>query len=128
MITTIYKNNLEIFRLNNKDERHKFLQKIDCSGNLDAVFKFYNDYNINNYIACYIYVSDNQIYNNKYDKNLYNKYHNDYIKYYSENPNIKLVVYTNSKKSSKWCTNFFKFFNTFYYYRQCKEEYYLYDK
>ena len=121
-----YARNLEIFHLNNYDEKHKFLQKIDCGDNLDAAFNNFNDYNIDNYIACYIYVSNYNTICNKFDEELYNKYHKDYIKYYSANPNIKLVVYTNSKKSSKWCINFFKFFNTFYYYKQTREEYYYY--
>jgi len=123
-----YARNLEIYPINNKDERHIFLQKINCDNNLDAVFKTFDDYNINNYIACYIYVSNYIAICNNFDEELYNKYHNDYIKYYSVNPNIKLIVYTNSKMSSRWCINFFKFFNTFYYYTQTTEEYYyLYD-
>ena len=69
--------------------------------------KYYNDFNVNNYIICYIYVEFD---NKQFDEKLYNE---EYLKYYSKNSDIKLIVLTNNLN---WCKLNFKFFNTMYIY------------
>ena len=78
------------------------------------VFRYYDDYNINNYIVCYIYISEEDIYSNNFNEKLYNEYHLDYFKYYDKNPHIKFIVFTKNTDSLNWCRTFFKFFNTHY--------------
>ena len=87
-------------------------------------YKFFNDYNINNYIICYVYVNENK--NFEFDETLYNEYHKEYLKYYSRNSNTKILIITNGKYGYKWCKNFMKFFNTYYYYLVSKDDINIY--
>ena len=80
------------------------------------IMKQYKDFNVNNYIICYIYVEFD---NKPFDEKLYNEYHEEYLKYYSKNPNIKLIVWTNN---FDWCKLNFKFFNTTYIYFKTYEK------
>jgi len=110
--------NIKIFKWSNKNDKKYFIIKIGFPENLSIsnAFKHYKDYNENNYIVCYIYVDDEEIIKNEFNEKLYNEYHSDYLKYYEKNPNIKFIIFTNSKESVYWCKNFFKFFNSYYYY------------
>jgi len=111
----ICKENLEIIPLNNIDMTIEFMKKLGYIYNYDCIYsrengyyKYFRDYNINNYIMCYIYVDDEY---NKYNEILYNIYHEEYYKYYEKNPDIKILVWTNN---ADWCKINFKFFNTLY--------------
>ena len=78
-------------------------------------FKYFNDYNVNNYLVCVIHIDEYKIKNLIYtdgDLVMYDNYQNEYLKYYFENPDVKLIVLTNSVE---WCKQNFIFFNTFYY-------------
>lgn len=108
--------NLKIFEWSDEVKRNAFIKHLKIVGDISKVFKYYNDYNKNNYIACYIHVNEEDIFLNRFNEKLYNEYHLDYLKYYYKNPNIKFIVFTNNIYSYKWCKIFFKFFNTFYYY------------
>jgi hypothetical protein len=88
--------------------------KIDENGNILRAYKHFDDYDINNYIICYVYV--NEYKNFEFDENLYNEYHKEYLKYYSRNSNTKILVITNGKYGYKWCKSFMKFINVYYYY------------
>jgi hypothetical protein len=111
------KENLEIIPLNNAGMTSAFMKKLGyiiCDTNLIygkeiAHYKYFRDYDINNYIMCYIYVKDE---NDKYNETLYNIYHEEYYKYYEKNPDIKILVWSNN---ADWCKINFKFFNTLYY-------------
>jgi hypothetical protein len=72
-------------------------------------FTYYNDYNVDNYLVCFIYVAED----NKFDEDLYNRYHYEYLQHYTENPQIKIIVLTNN---IVWCKQNLKFFNIYYYY------------
>lgn len=66
----ICKENLEIIPLNNIDMTIEFMKKLgyiyDCIYSREnGYYKYFRDYNINNYIMCYIYVDDEY---NKYNK------------------------------------------------------------
>jgi hypothetical protein len=111
-----YKSNIDIFELKNSDERHNFYKKIHLDCKLNMIFNNFKDYNINNYLACYIYLNEFQAYIEVFDEKLYNKYHATYYKYYSKNNDTKLIVYTNNKLAYKWCRIYFKFFNVLYIY------------
>ena len=111
-----YKSNIDIFELKNTEERCAFYKIINLDDKVDVVCNHFKDYNINNYLACYIYLNEFQPYIEVFDEKLYNKYHATYYRYYSKNNDIKLIVYTNNKLAYKWCRIYFKFFNVFYIY------------
>lgn len=117
-----YNKNIDIFELKNTYERDCFFKNIICLPNFSAPFNYFKDYNIDNYLACYIYINEFQPYIEVFDENLYNKYHASYYKYYYKNPDIKLIVYTNSKTTYKWCRIYFKFFNVYYIYIESKND------
>ena len=50
-----------------------------------------------------------------YNLEIYNNIHEQYVKYYQENNNIKIIIYAPDNDSYKWCKQFLKFFNVFYY-------------
>lgn len=113
----VYCRNIKIFEWSNENERNKLISRLNIHyNNFSYIFKYFNDYNYNNYLVCYIYPKDDDVNNNKFNEKLYNEYHNDYLKYYQKNPDIKLIIITNNKESYLWCKTFFKFFNIFYYY------------
>lgn len=91
-----------------------YLKLYNMSNNKDIQehFKYFNDYNINNYLNCYIFVSNKKIETNIFDEDLYDRYHKEYLKFYSINPDIKIIVFTNSVE---WCKQNFKFFNIYYH-------------
>jgi len=115
----IHNKNIDIISLNNIEQIEYFGKTLGFS-NEDFKFKFnklskyfmnyHNDYNFNNYIMCYIYVEFD---NKPFDEDLYNQYHQEYLKYYSKNPDIKMLIWTNNKD---WCKLNFKFFNTLFIY------------
>ena len=113
----IYKNNIEILPISNVEQlkllgKNLGYKEEEWNNNncLYHIMKYYKDFNVNNYIICYIYVEFD---NKPFDEKLYNEYHEEYLKYYSKNPNIKLIVWTNNLN---WCKLNFKFFNTSYIY------------
>ena len=109
-----YKNNIEITPLTNIKQIELFARKLRYTtkeyfeGNYSRFMKYFNDFNVNNYILCYIYIEDEY---KTFDEKLYNEYHKNYFKYYSKNPDIKLIVFSNNHD---WCSLNFKFFNTCY--------------
>jgi len=108
----IYKSNVEILPISNVEQleilrKNLGYKKEELINN--NFMKQYKDFNVNNYIICYIYVEFD---NKPFDEKLYNEYHEEYLKYYSKNPNIKLIVWTNN---FDWCKLNFKFFNTTIY-------------
>ena len=101
--------------LRDKKELKEYLKLYNLSNNKDIQyhhFKYFNDYNINNYLNCYIFVSNKNIETNIFDEDLYDRYHKEYLKFYSINPDIKIIVFTNSVE---WCKQNFKFFNIYYH-------------
>ena len=116
-INNFYKNNIEILPISNV-EQLKLLGKNlgykeeewNDNNYLYHMMKYYKDFNVNNYIICYIYVEFD---NKPFDEKLYNEYHEEYLKYYSKNSDTKIIVWTNN---FNWCKLNFKFFNTVYIY------------
>ena len=110
------KENLEIIPFNNENLIKAFIIKLGYIDNLNTIYhnisrtfyRYFNDYNINNYIICHIYTV-----NPEYDDILYNTYHKEYYKYYEKNPDTKIIIWTNDKEL---CKINFKFFNVFYIY------------
>jgi hypothetical protein len=117
-----YKNNIEIMPISNVEQleilrKNLGYKKEEWNNNsIFHIMKAYNDFNVNNYIICYIYVDFD---NKPFDEKLYNEYHEEYLKYYSKNSDIKLIVWTNNLN---WCKLNFKFFNTIYIYFQDYEK------
>jgi hypothetical protein len=117
-----YKNNIEIMSISNVEQleilrKNLGYKKEEWNNNsIYHIMKAYNDFNVNNYIICYIYVEFD---NKPFDEKLYNEYHKEYLKYYSKNSDIKLIVWTNNLN---WCKLNFKFFNTIYIYFQDYEK------
>ena len=119
-------NNVNILPINNDINLNYFLEIIKVDKTiLSSAYSYFNDYNINNYITCYLYIEKNK--NFEFDEILYNKYHSEYLKYYSRNPNIKILIFTNNIYGYKWCKNFMKFFNVYYIYKQSKYDLTLLD-
>ena len=76
--------------------------------------KTFNDYDENNYLICNgPIISKEDRYN--FNLEIYNNIHEQYLKYYQENNNIKIIIYAPDNDSYKWCKQFLKFFNVFYY-------------
>ena len=112
----VYYNNIKMCSLINEIEIMKFYERLKLLNNTESAFKYFNDYKKENYIVCYIYVDENTKF--EFDENLYDIYHSDYMKFYSKNPEIKLLMYTNGKKGFIWCNTFMKFFNSFIYIKE----------
>jgi hypothetical protein len=111
----IHNENIDIISLENIKQLEYFGKTLGFSNEdfkfrFDILSKYFNDYNLNNYILCYIYVEND---NKSFDEYLYNQYHQEYFKYYSKNPDIKMLIWTNNKD---WCKLNFKFFNTLFIY------------
>lgn len=81
---------------------------------ISLVMKTFNDYDENNYLICDgPIISKEDRYN--FNLEIYNNIHEQYLKYYQENNNIKIIIYAPDNNSYKWCKQFLKFFNVFYY-------------
>jgi|688.fasta_scaffold01748_20 hypothetical protein len=108
-------NDYDIYKYNSEDATYLYY-KLQISNNIDIAMKYFNDYNKDNYIICNLNIKykEDLIFN----ENLYNIYHTQYLEYLSENPNIKLLIYTNSKYGSYWCNIFLKFINSYIYYKK----------
>jgi hypothetical protein len=108
-------NDYDIYKYNSEDAIYLYY-KLQISNNIDIAMKYYNDYNKDNYIICNLNIKykEDLIFN----ENLYNIYHTQYLEYLSENPNIKLLIYTNSKYGAYWCNIFLKFINSYIYYKK----------
>jgi hypothetical protein len=112
-----YKSNVEILPVLNVEQVELFGKNLGYKKEewndknfIFHIMKQYNDFNVNNYIICYIYVEFD---NKPFDEKLYNEYHEEYLKYYSKNSDTKIIVWTNN---FNWCKLNFKFFNTAYIY------------
>jgi hypothetical protein len=108
-------NDYDIYKYNSEDATYLYY-KLQISNNINIAMKYFNDYNKDNYIICNLNIKykEDLIFN----ENLYNIYHTQYLEYLSENPNIKLLIYTNSKYGSYWCNIFLKFINSYIYYKK----------
>jgi hypothetical protein len=109
-----YKSNIEIMPISNVEQleilrKNLGYKKEEWINNnfIYHIMKQYKDFNVNNYIICYIYVEFD---NKPFDEKLYNE---EYLKYYSKNSDTKIIVWTNN---FNWCKLNFKFFNTAYIY------------
>ena len=102
----IYNKNIEIVQLNNIEKVKTFMKTLGHK-NADIFYnykymphcKYFHDYDKNNYILCYIYI-DNE--DKPFDEILYNDYHKKYLKYFENNHNIKIIIWTNNVN---WCKN-----------------------
>ena len=107
--------NLSVVDLTNQNDITNIL-KIKTNKKISHEhFKYFNDYNVNNYLVCVMIVPEYKIKDliyNYADLITYENYQNEYLKYYCENPDIKLIILTNSVE---WCKQNFVFFNSFYY-------------
>jgi len=81
---------------------------------ISLVMKTFNDYDENNYLICNGPIISKKDKDN-FNLEIYNNIHEQYLKYYQENINIKIIIYAPDHDSYKWCKQFLKFFNVFYY-------------
>jgi hypothetical protein len=110
---------MKIIEYSNKLENEKFYVNYNIGSDISYAMKKFGDFDENNYLITYIHGINK---NMSFDEDLYNSYHNEYYKYYSKNPLIKLLVYTNGKKGVYWCWHFFQFFNMHIYYRPLPQD------
>jgi len=106
-------NDYDIYKYNSEEAKN-FYYKLNICNNIDIAMKNFNDYNKDNYVICNVNITYKK--DLIFDENLYNIYHKQYLEYLSKNPNIKLIIYTNSKYGSYWCSIFLKFINSYIYY------------
>ena len=104
---------MKVYKYTN--DRFNFHFKYSFPGYIDEAIKYFNDNNQDNYVMCYIYIDNYRTF--KFDEDLYNNIHNQYLQYLIENPNTKIIICTNNKYGYNWCKNYLKFINSFVYYK-----------
>ena len=96
-------------------DSHQFYIDKKLARDISLAMKKFNDYNENNYLVCEgLHIVDPSTIID-FNEDIYNNIHEQYYKYYQENNNIKIIIYSNGNYSHYWCIVNLRFINVYYY-------------